>query len=288
MNRDGDWPFYKLHSLGTDAILMDHAELGPDEPRPTYETLARAILRRRRGVGASALVVLDETGDGTPRARVWNPAGEEVDDSFDALVCAARYLFDSGKADAENIVLQTRSGKRMLQVITSGDFRVNLGRPLESEGGPPLASVSAIRRTVLEAGTRRLSISSLAVPRPHAVLFSVDGRRVDLEALETALAGMGRKGAAYRALLARPISREAVMIHPSRRTGYDGVQASAAALAASAASGFTEREAAVIQGPGIRYADGDEETGEISVTAGAEYVYEGRWSGVVGDPEQAP
>lgn len=285
MKHSEDWPFYKLQSLGSDVILMDHAQLAVDAPRPDYSELARSILRRRRGVGASALAVLDKGPGGLPRVRSWNQGGEEMEDAYDSLVCAARYLFDSGKVGAETVSVETRRGTRELQVITSGDFRLNLGRPLDSEGGSPLDANAEIRRTVLEAGTRRLSISSVALPRAHAVLFSVDGRRADLEALESAIAGMGRRGARLQALVARPISRDALMIFPSKKGFFDGIQASAAALAASVASGFTEREAAVIHGPGIRYADWDADTGEISVTAGAQYVFEGSWSCVVGDPE---
>ncbi len=269
--------FYKLQSAGNDYILIDHC-LTAVEKKPDYPELARAILKRRSGVGGSGLILLEPIKDGPALVRAYGPDGVESAVSNDALICAARYLFDSGKVVAEGFSLATASGTRKIEVLTAKDFRIGLGKPTDPLSGRELSETQGPdNRAVLEAQGRRLSVSTVELKECYAILFSSDSRRSDLESLQRGLVSLSRKGKNYRALAVRPLSRDTLVLMAERKQVLDGIEATGAALTAAVIAGVCDREATFIQGSGIRYADWDESSGEVSVTASAQYVFEGQW-----------
>jgi diaminopimelate epimerase len=269
--------FIKLETAGNDHILIDLSSGAPGRKGDRH-ALARAILKRRRGVGGSALLVLDAHKGYPAFIRSYSPSGEETAVGNDALVCAARYLFDSGRVGTESFSLMSASGAREVQVLTAREFRITLGKPRDPTTGEELAEGRGSEgRTVLEAQGRRLAITAVELDRPYAILFSSDSNKADLESLQRSLLPLNKGGKDFCALAVRTLSRDTLALFAERDARFDGISATGAALAAAALVGFCEREATFIQGSGIRYADWDEASGTVSVTASADYVFEGEW-----------
>lgn len=269
--------FLKLHTAGDDVILVDRIA-AEGAAHPDFQAVARAILKRRRGAGGGSLAVLEKAERHPALLRSFLPGGEEVPALNDALVCAARYLFDSGRAGTESFEILGISGPREIQVLTASEFRIPLGKPVDPVDKEELLEGRGSEgRTVVEAGGKRLSVAAIELGRPYAILFSADADRSDLAALQKGLSGIGKGGAEYGALAVRPVSRDTLKLVAGRNAGFDGVSAAGAALAAAALAGFCEREATVIHGQGARCADWDARSGVVSVAASAEYVFEGEW-----------
>lgn len=269
--------FLKLQTAGDDVILLDLSAKGAKKDLD-YPALARAILKRRRGVGGQSLAVLEAAAGYPAMLRSFLPGGEEVPALGDALVCAARYLFDSGRAGTESFSLLGISGPRAIQVLTAEEFRIPLGKPTDPVSKAELAEGRGPEgRTVVETKDKRLSVTAIAFDRPFAVLFSKDADRSDLASLQRGLSSLATQGREYGALVVRPVSRDCLKLLAGRASGFDGVASSGAALAAAALAGFCEREATVQHGKGLRCADWDAASGVVSVAASAEYVFEGEW-----------
>jgi len=282
--------FIKLHSSGTDVIVVDGATLGKlpvDGP-----SLARAILRRRRGAGADILAIIDpptqEGAKGEAQRRQAKGAaayiacylstGEAAHADSDAFICAARYLFDSGRAVGERFEIAGPSGKRRVEVMTSSDFTVCLGKPRPAGAdGDSSAVKDAMPFTVLEAGGKRVSVCALELGRTYVALLTQEGTSSRLDEIERATGADPRGPSSPRAIIVRPIARDTLRIRHSAARGWDGASAAGAALVAAVAAGSADREAAVLSGGGVRYAEWSSRDGKVSVTAPADYVYEGDW-----------
>src|SRR5574344_1726776 len=89
--------FYKLHLGGNSFALIDTEQ--EKELKPSmFSDLSRTICNRRYGVGASGCIFLDEKSN----LQVFLPNGNEEIEFYDALFCAARYAFDSGRLTRDN------------------------------------------------------------------------------------------------------------------------------------------------------------------------------------------
>jgi diaminopimelate epimerase len=281
--------FIKLHSSGSDVIVIDAESMRSGSVDPV--SLARAILKRRRGAGADALAIVDAVplpssvgGDGkssrvsrtAASVKTYLPSGDAAHADADALICAARYLFDSGKAGGERFELSTPSGKRRIDVVTAVDFTVCLGKPRPS-GSASEAVDENIPFTVLEAGGKRVSVCAIELCRTYLALLTQDVSSGRLEEIERASGADPRGPSSARAIIIRPIARDALRIRHSAAMGWDGASAAGAALVAAVAAGSADREAAVLSQGGVRYAEWNARDGKVAVTAPAEYVYEGEW-----------
>lgn len=190
--------FFKLHVAGDDFLLVDRSRRGHEalaENAATLPHLATAMLDRRRGVGANALVAVGEPldrHDGAIPLRIFGPDGTERDEGSDAFFCAARWTSDSGRAGGGRLRFSTASGVRALATLDSRSFAIELTEPvpygdtetgrldllldgipaaayvLRMEGGIWAATVGS----TVEMNPRRLR-AALASAVPEAVPVSV-------------------------------------------------------------------------------------------------------------------
>jgi hypothetical protein len=250
--------FYKLQVSGDDYVLIDrdrpsHAELPPD----ALAELASAILDRRRGVGGHGAIFI-----GGPRKvggqsgaipyRVFLSDGSEDYAGGDALLCAARWAFDSGRAVLGKIRLVGPLGERTLTALDSRTFALELEGPFavrETEEGERDG-----------AGGTRLSVG----PEDGAdarIGLIVDGRAaasyllsIDDRAYSVAVAGVDSPGPkrvrtalaellpAAAPVVVRPASKDLVRFVAAE--GADRVSSAAVAVAAAVLAGRAEGEAA--------------------------------------------
>ncbi len=308
--------FYKLQVSGDDFILVDldkasHGDLSRREV--ALSDLAAAILDRRRGVGGRAVVYMGGSSKASAGAipmRVFASDGSEDYSGGDALLCAGRWAFDSGRAWYGKIRLALPAGERTLTALDSRSFALELDGPRsvrEDEGeavGTPIGPDGGERARIdLIVDGRAAAAYLFALDRSYAVaVASVDGpgpKRV-----RTALAALFPAAAP---VVVRPAGRDLVRF--SAAEGADRVSSAAAAMAASALAGRTDGEAAAEwrgRGGAVPYAHfgtGDaadaeatppgvgraalvdrgrfwvelRETGRILVVGVAEYSFEGNY-----------
>ncbi|HKL85249.1 MAG TPA: hypothetical protein VJ861_02830 [Treponemataceae bacterium] len=132
-------PFYKLQLAGNGFILIDlvaAALLSSKDSdalgNPQFQSsTARLVCDKRYGIGATACIFL--SGDNT--IRIYTDKGLPAREADDALLCAARFAFDSGRIKNKTIVFSTSTGQRSLEVLGAHEFRLALGSPFALIGG---------------------------------------------------------------------------------------------------------------------------------------------------------
>lgn len=269
-----DLSFYKLRLCDSDLVLVDDLD-GNGRDRD-WEKAARAILRRRLGVGADRLAVVARA-ERDFWLRVFRPEGEGGP-AADAALCAARYLMDSGRTGAESIRMRAAGGEIAVDVLDSASLGVSLGPPLGLPDGEELdAERAAARATNIESEGRRYLALPLRAgfPPADAVAVFADGGAAKARARISAGSGAGG-GEAPSAVSVRVVSRSEMRISFPSGGGLDTCAAAAAAVAAASAVGYSDREATAALRSGELWAEWTPR-GPVYVAGRPEYVYRGEY-----------
>ncbi|MGA2547138.1 MAG: hypothetical protein ABSF43_11350 [Rectinemataceae bacterium] len=281
-----DLTFYKLRLCDSDIILVD--DLAGDGRDRDWEAAARSLLHRRRGAGADRLAVIAK-----PEADLWlrvflADGGESP--CADAALCAARFLLDSGRSGSEAVPMRISGGELRVDVLDSASLGITLGPPRGIPDGDPISAADAASRaTSIEAAGERYQVVPLraGIPAADAAAVFSDGgaaraRARIVASRRSAARGYAARGYAARGDAAPPVvtvrvaSRGQLLVSAPSGGALDCCASAAAALAASAAVGYSEREAMVRLGSGALWVEWAE-AGSLYVATRPEYVYRGEF-----------
>lgn len=267
--------FYKLQVCGIDWLLLDRMDPGPG-PVPDFGSLARSLCRRRRGAGGFGVIALSR-----PEKDIWaecyDAAGDDVPLAPCAALCAARYLFDSGRGGRDRLELRTREGSVRVDTIDSTRFALDLG-PALSPSGAPLREGDADRAAAaLDVAGKAVSILPVRLAgHTFAVVVAEGSLREALSPFGSpapAAGGSGFPGPRFTPLALHIHSRNSISVGG---TPFDACAAAGAALAAAGAYGLADREAAVRLGGDAVFVNGDADDG-LYAAARPEYVFSGEY-----------
>jgi len=246
-------------------VIRPSMDVNPDKAEspagPDWAQVAAGLCHRTRGAAASGLVLVDAKVEPVV-VQAWDASGRSCPPPPAALLCAARWLFDSGRASGD-LVEMTGDGPVKVLVVDSRTFGVELG----AVGGP--SDVARLEAAIEAPGPR---------DRPAAALgLELGGRQAAVLCYDGRLPR--RTGApAVRVPGAPRIEAACVSAHQLRvrRNGVDAVHAAGAALVAAAAIGLADREATVrTRGDGILVQWTDE--GSVFAAAEASYCLSGEY-----------
>jgi len=270
-----DIRFYKLQVCGIDWLLLDRMDETAG-PVPDFGVLSRALCRRRRGAGGFGLVALSR-----PEQDVWAEcfdfSGRGVSLPPCAALCAARYLFDSGRGGRASIDLRTREGPVRVDVIDSTRFALDLGPALSPSGAPLREGDAARAAAELDVAGKALSILPVRLAgQSFAVVVAEGSLREALSPFgksELPAGGSGPGRPHITPLAVRVLSRNNLA---AGGRPLDACAAAGAALAAAGAYGLADREAAVRLGGDAVFVNGDANDG-LYAAARPVYVFSGEY-----------
>lgn len=267
-----DVSFYKLRLCNSDLILID--DLSGDGKDRDWARAAREMLHRRWGVGADRFAVISK-----PEGEIWLRvflANSDAAPLADAALCAARYLLDAGRTGADTVTLRVPGGACLqVDVLDSASLGISLGPPLGMPGGEVLDAAAAASRTAsVETSGERFQVLPLraGVPATDAVAVFANGGA----ARARARIGSSKKELSPSAVAVRVASRGELIVSAPAGGRLDSSAAAAVALAASAALGYSDREAMIRLGKGAMWAEWMD-GGSLYAAGRPEYVYRGEY-----------
>jgi diaminopimelate epimerase len=166
-------PFVKMHGAGNDFVVLDglRGELPPLEP------LARRLADRHFGIGFDQLLVVRPSRAADFRMEIYNADGSQVEMCANGIRAFFKYLRDAGHTSADAVRVETLAGVVVPRWAGEGRVRVEMGRPILAPGKIPTRLGSGdgpVLDVALEVGGRRVSLSSVSMGNPHAVLYVDD------------------------------------------------------------------------------------------------------------------
>lgn len=285
-------PFFKLQIAGNGFVLADFTQIDEDRriPADRWGEAARALCNRRFGVGAAGAIFLSEGNT----LRAFTSRGENARNAEDALLCAARYAFDSGRVKKRAITFETATGEREVGVLGAHEFRIPCGSPFSLLGGRVITPLTAEISEIIEHDGIRTAFSALHILEDALVAFPQTLGTLDYGSLRK-LSAKAFPDRRVTPVIARSLTRDTVLARVEPRGTATVCAAATAALTASVCAGIAERDAMVLFDFGgtasspdsVLETDRDQsrrvavswdsDANELFVTGTGGYVYEGKF-----------
>lgn len=178
--------FVKYHGLGNDFILIDNRT--SQEPVITPEQAIK-LCDRHFGIGADGVIFALPGQDGTDYTmRIFNSDGSEPEMCGNGIRCLAGFLAQlEGKTNQSlEYRLHTLAGVMILQLLTDGQVKVDMGKPWLLAGEIPTTLAPADEKVInqpLEVAGKTWSVTCVSMGNPHCITFVDDVAAIPLETL---------------------------------------------------------------------------------------------------------
>ena len=128
--------FVKMHGLGNDFIILDDTDHRQKNGREGFETekhcceeselspeLVRHFCDRHRGIGADGVIRVcnAEHPQADFRMKLYNADGSPAKMCGNGIRCLGKYVYDHGKTEKVNLLIETDAGLYRLQLIKKED-----------------------------------------------------------------------------------------------------------------------------------------------------------------------
>lgn len=272
--------FTKMHGLGNDFVVI----AGEQELPKDASELALSLCNRYFGIGADGLVYILPSEKADFRMRIINSDGSEAEQCGNAIRCVAKYVYDNGLTDKQDITIETLgAGVQQVQLtIEHGEVarvRVDMGEPvLEGLKVPTTVDANPVVNYPIKVDGREFAFTAVSMGNPHCVIYVDDAASFDLAAwgpkLET------------HPMFPRKINVEFVTVHSRTHTDMRVWERGAgptlacgtgacATVVSSVLNGLTDRQATVSLKGGDLLIEWSESDNHVYMTGPAAVVFKG-------------
>lgn len=174
--------FTKMHGCGNDYIYVDCTKEMIPDPNGT----ALKLSDRHFGIGSDGLILVCPSEAADFRMAMYNSDGSEGAMCGNGIRCVAKFCYDKGLTDKEEIAIETRAGIKYIQLtIENGKAvkaRVDMGAPMTKAEQIPVVGLGeeVIGKSVNVDG-RDWVMTCVSMGNPHAIVWCDDVTNLDIE-----------------------------------------------------------------------------------------------------------
>ncbi len=177
--------FTKMHGCGNDFMVVDLVS--------QYVKLRPQLIRkwgdRHFGVGFDQFLVVEppHNPEADFRYRIYNADGSEVEQCGNGARCFARFVRDKNLSTKDRLLVETKAGEIVLEIVDRNRVRVDMGVPeLEPSRIPFAAEQRSVDYELAVAG-EQLDVSAVSMGNPHVVTIVEDIDQAPVATLGPAL-----------------------------------------------------------------------------------------------------
>lgn len=164
--------FTKMHGIGNDYVYVDCTKKELADP----EKVSRYVSDRHFGIGADGLILICASDKADFRMDMYNADGSRGEMCGNGIRCVAKYVYDYGLTDKEEISVETMAGIKYLQLTVKDQkvqkVRVNMGEPILEPGKiPVIAKRMPVVQEPIEVLGKSWNMTCVSMGNPHAVIF---------------------------------------------------------------------------------------------------------------------
>lgn len=272
--------FTKMHGLGNDFIVIYGEKELPDQAAE----LAIKWCNRFFGIGADGLVYILPSDKADFQMRIINSDGTEAEQCGNAIRCVAKYVYDHGYVDRENITIQTMgAGVQPVKLTVENGkvskVRVDMGPPvLEGLQVPTTIDANPVLNVPIEADGNEFSFTAVSMGNPHCVIYVDDAVNFDLAAWGPKLEVHPYFPKKINVEFATVKDREHIDMRVWERGAGPTLACgtgACATLVSSVLNGLSERAAWISLKGGDLFIEWSEEDNHVYMTGPAEVVFTG-------------
>ncbi|GGD65095.1 diaminopimelate epimerase [Paenibacillus nasutitermitis] len=272
--------FTKMHGLGNDFIIIEGETALPHNAAE----LAEAWCNRFFGIGADGLVYILPSEIADFRMRIINSDGSEAEQCGNAIRCVAKYVYDKGLTDKQEITVETLgAGAQRVQLsVEDGKVqtvRVDMGAPvLNGLQVPTTIDANPVINHPIEVDGRSFHFTAVSMGNPHCVIYVDDAVNFDLALwgpkLETHPLFPRKINVEFVTVRARDFTDMRVWERGAGPTLACGTGA-CATIVASVLNGYTDRKATVSLKGGDLLIEWNEADNHVYMSGPAAEVFSG-------------
>lgn len=173
--------FTKMQGAGNDYVYVDcfSQEVPGDLPE-----LARQIAHRRFGVGGDGLILIRPSDVADARMHMFNADGSEGEMCGNGIRCVAKFVYDHGIAQKEELRIETGAGILELSLETGPDglvrqVKVDMGKPILNAVDVPTLipgnhDTNQVVGVPVEFDGSKFDVTCVSMGNPHCVIFVPD------------------------------------------------------------------------------------------------------------------
>lgn len=176
--------FTKMHSCGNDYIFIPNFDGSISCP----ESLCVSLCPEHYGIGGSGIVLIEKSDIADAKMRTFNKDGSEGQMAGNNIRCVAKYLYDNGYVNSEDVTVETASGvKKMKLYIRDGavsSVSVEMGKAeLRAAALPAICETETMIDVPIQVHDKTYQATCVGIGNPHCVVFSKHIDRLDLTTL---------------------------------------------------------------------------------------------------------
>ena len=164
--------FTKMQGLGNDYIYINCFETKVKNPA----RLAQKLSSRHFGIGSDGLILICPSQRAHARMEMYNADGSRAEMCGNGLRCVAKYLYDHGLVQDQEIRIETDKGIKHAHLHVEGKkvktVTVDMGLPLFAPKEIPFLGEES--PTCLEIEGQKWEVFCLSLGNPHCVIFVED------------------------------------------------------------------------------------------------------------------
>lgn len=272
--------FTKMHGLGNDFLIV----YGEQELPTNAAELAIKYCDRFFGVGGDGLVYILPSEQADFKMRIINSDGSEAEQCGNAIRCVAKYVYDHGYTQKQNITIETiGAGVQPVSLYVEQNkvtkVRVDMGEPiLDGLQVPTIFEGSPVMNQPIEAGGEQFSFTAVSMGNPHSVIYVEDAPTFELATFGPLLEVHPYFPRKINVEFASVTSRDRVEMRVWERGAGPTLACgtgACATLVSSVLNGYTDRAAWIGLKGGDLYIEWNEEDNHVYMTGPAEVVYTG-------------
>ncbi|MGE7826359.1 diaminopimelate epimerase [Paenibacillus sp. NPDC093718] len=272
--------FTKMHGLGNDFVVV----YGEQELPSNASERAVKLCNRFFGIGADGLVYILPSTKADFMMRIMNSDGSEAEQCGNAIRCVAKYVYDHGHIDREEITIETiGAGVQQVRLTVQdgrvSSVRVDMGEPvLNGLSVPTLIDLHPVVNHPIEVDGREFRFTGVSMGNPHCVIYVDDAINFDL--------GVWGPKLEVHPLFPRKINVEFATVNSRGQVDMRVWERGAgptlacgtgacATLVSSVLNGLTDRSATISLKGGDLFIEWEESDNHVYMTGPAEVVYAG-------------
>lgn len=273
--------FTKMHGLGNDFIVVAGEQKLPEN----VAELAVTLCNRYFGIGADGLVYILPSDKADFLMRIINSDGSEAEQCGNAIRCVAKYVYDHGMIDREEVTIETiGAGAQKVQLTVedgkAAKVRVDMGAPiLNGLQVPTTVDANPVLNQPIEVDGREFRFTAVSMGNPHCVIYVDDAVNFDLAAwgpkLETHPMFPKKINVEFATVRSRDYADMRVWERGAGPTLACGTGA-CATLVSSVLNGLTDRAAVISLKGGDLLIEWDEKDNHVYMTGPAAVVFKGK------------
>lgn len=164
--------FTKMHGIGNDYVYVDCTKKELKDPGE----ISKFVSDRHYGIGSDGLILIKSSDVADFQMAMYNADGSQSEMCGNGIRCVAKYVYDYGLTDKDEIAIETLAGIKYLKLTVENGkvskVRVNMGEPILAPDQIPVVSGhQPVIMEPIEVCGKEWKMTCVSMGNPHAVVF---------------------------------------------------------------------------------------------------------------------